>query len=1694
MKMLRKLVSIVAAATLLTSSLAFSFSASAAEADVDSSVASEPKIQEKSENGVILHAFNWSYNSIKENLPQIAAAGYSTVQTSPVTQPKDFGMSVDVSMQWSKLYQPVSMQIAQSSWLGTREELAALCTEADKYGIKIIVDIVANHMANYKDPTSGTINKNKLSDEVKTYEPTLYNGYSTYFHSETSNASDSSTHLMVQGHVSDCPDLNTGNSTVQSKMLALLKDCIDCGVDGFRFDAAKHIETEKDGSDASSFWANTLDQAKSYYKSKNGGKELFAYGEILNGIGNRDLSGYTNRMRVTENKYSDNITAGVAKGSTNMASSTNYQLSGSASKAVVWAESHDTYMGESGSSSYSNTSGITDAQIARAWAIVAARKGSTPLFFARPGSAMMGQAAGDLSYKSTVVSEINKFHNAFASVDSEKVGVSGSSVYVARGTGGIVISNLSGNAGSVSISGTGLADGTDYVDTVTGNTFTVSGGTVSGSIGSTGVAVVYKSTATPKATASVETGSFTDDTMTVQLSLENAVSGTYALENSAPVTFTGSPTIRIGSDYNVGETITLNLTAKDAAGNTSANTYYYTKKAPTSSGIYVFLKPSLVSRWSNICCYVYDEDTSSTITYVVAGWPGNQMVYDQTLGYYYLEIPARCLAQTKGTTNTVDSDFDLPNSPNTYVIFNGTNTSTQLGTQYPAANAVAAQKLKLLGKSRVLDAMNASGWKETTMTPTKVEVQATDVTKGDAPITVPTETTTEEPTTEPEPATEFVQIGIFGDANGNGKVDLEDVTVIQRDIAEFDPRLTGDAKLLADVDRDGEVTIKDVTCIQMFLAEYPAQYYAHTNEPYGEYRPVDPQGEKFTVTATSNLFAENQTKLSKNTGTFTVTYFINSEKDLLSTDWLLTYDGTKLQPTNTNYMPVANGAVYNSDLESVQYGIKGNFSDINLVPLKTADNKQVALVTFIFRVLDPSDTTVNLNVTDLSVSKLNDGESTSKAANEEDIAEAGVVKKPNCSYELITSVYSGPFNESYTNSKDPKVVYNPGQQPTEPTDPTDPPIPVGTRKILFTNNKGWETVNIHYWGSSQGDTEWPGVEMTPAGTNTFGEPQYSFDIPTDVTGLIFNDGKAEGGAQTVDVDYDNAVTGWYPTDEQDDKGHWYVDNWISGEDPTEGPGPDPGTTKTIEFTDNQGWGTASIYILDANGNELTAWPGFGMNKKGDNGYGGTNYYYDVPSDASVVIFSDGKTENAEQTVDIPFDNTVTGYYPTVKNDEGKWEVDSWKSTDPDPQPGGTRTIFFTDNKGWGSVNIHYWGSSQGDTEWPGVEMTPAGTNTFGEPQYSFNISTDVEGMVFNNGSDQTVDVPYDGNATGWYPLDTKDSNGHYEVGSWSEGGTSGGGGSADGYYLVGFFDGVDYWGTDHPFSGGKVTMTFNETSYAFIRDAAGNAFMTNGFAGEDATSATLYSTDITGEKSDKLIAPAGTVTFTLTNNGDGTFTLSTDGTGGGEITETKTIEFTNTNNWDDVYVYVYTPGGEQAAWPGSMMELKGDNGYGGVNYQYAVPTNAQFIIFNNGKDSDQGGQQTVDVPFNSAIDGWYLTGNTNAEGKYEVGYWPTDEPVPSETKTVLFTNNNSWSKVYCYAWDDDEVKYLGEWPGTEMTDIGDNGYGKHNFSVEVPTSAKYLIFTNNSGQQTVDIPFDQTKTGWYLTGSGANNALQVGSW
>lgn len=823
MKKAKKIASLVVASALLTSSFAAITSVNAAEVDSAQTASADSTLRDKVGDGVMLHAFNWSYNTIKENLPAIAAAGYTTVQTSPVQQPKDYSTSGDVTGQWWKLYQPISFHIAEESWLGTKDDLKSLCDEADKYGIKIICDIVSNHIANADEARPDTV-----SNQVKKYEPDFYKKRRTYTRTYKGNASDSSVQAVVQGHVSNCPDLVTNDTAVQTYIINLLKECIDCGVDGFRFDAAKHIETEDDGEYASDYWKNITTSASSYYTQKTG-DDLYIYGEILNNCGaDRSYSSYTKYINVTDNRTGDAVLYNVSKGKASTATNATYKSGVAASNAVLWAESHDTYEGNSGSSGYSNTSSVSDEDVVKAWAIVASRKDSTALFFARPGTALMGGVSTDTTYKSTVVSEINKFHNLFVG-QSEKLGSSGNIAYVARGTSGIVLSNCKGTNASVSISGTGLADG-KYTDTVSGAEFTVANGVLTGSIGKTGVAVVYNGTTTPKAINSVESGSFRGDTMTLTLGLENATSGTYCLDDSTPVKFTGTTSIRIGSDYKPGETITLTVTATDGV-KTSSMVYKYTKSTAQESGVYVFFNPATQKGWSApYQVYIYDETTNKGTVYKNANWPGEAMTLDPATGYYYYEVPkSSSISADEDDENQAPSDFDLSTSANTRVII-----SEKGGEQYPGRTDTP---ISLNGSSKAFSLTKAGTWEDTTLTPTKVEIEATDVTKGSAaePTTKPVPST--QPTTA-QPATEPSGNAVYGDVNGDGDITVVDATLVQKHIVQFET-LSADKQILADVNEDNTISVVDATLIQKYIVQL--KDWGRTGDVYQAEQPTTPE-------------------------------------------------------------------------------------------------------------------------------------------------------------------------------------------------------------------------------------------------------------------------------------------------------------------------------------------------------------------------------------------------------------------------------------------------------------------------------------------------------------------------------------------------------------------------------------------------------------------------------------------------------------------------------------------------------------------------------------------------------------------------------------------------------------------------------------------------------------------------------------
>ncbi|MDE6447039.1 MAG: hypothetical protein K2L35_01835, partial [Muribaculaceae bacterium] len=97
------------------------------------------------QDGNILHCFNWTAAEIKAELPKIAEAGFGSVQMSPLQRP-----DIKTGSSWHDLYRPYDLAFKSSSYC-SEQALKDLCSEAAKYGIKIIVDVVANHV----DKTAG---------------------------------------------------------------------------------------------------------------------------------------------------------------------------------------------------------------------------------------------------------------------------------------------------------------------------------------------------------------------------------------------------------------------------------------------------------------------------------------------------------------------------------------------------------------------------------------------------------------------------------------------------------------------------------------------------------------------------------------------------------------------------------------------------------------------------------------------------------------------------------------------------------------------------------------------------------------------------------------------------------------------------------------------------------------------------------------------------------------------------------------------------------------------------------------------------------------------------------------------------------------------------------------------------------------------------------------------------------------------------------------------------------------------------------------------------------------------------------------------------------------------------------------------------------------------------------------------------
>ncbi|MBQ2604887.1 MAG: starch-binding protein [Clostridia bacterium] len=530
--------SLLASGVVLTQSSASANTVDVEKSEVTTDLAASYGLASNIQDGVILHCFDWTYNDIKDELPNIAAAGFTSVQTSPA-QPDGTGV-------WYWLYQPKGFYIGNNG-LGTKQDLTNLCTEAEKYGVKVVVDVVANH----------------LNGQTSSVDPELQD--SQYWHNWGGVPDDKwgDRNWVIYGEIG-MRDLATENTFVQQKVKSYVEELKSVGVDGIRWDAAKHIGLPGEQGD---FWPTVT--------SVSG---LWHYGEILDNPGGDPesiMKQYTNYISITDSGYGHSLRDAARNGSV-PGGYANWAARGLTSdKIVYWGESHDTW---ANAYDWGYSHDMSQEQIDRCYANVAARAFATSLYFSRPFSDPSAKentkigAKGSTSFTNKAIAEVNKFHNAMVGKKDWYTAENGVASITRQGGGAVVIKGSGG--GQVTIAnGGGFAKSGTYTDAVSGNQFTITDSTISGNVGDSGIAVLYDGKDEPIIVSDTDT------------TVDHSDSDTH-------------------SDVVTGD---VNIYFDNSSYN-----------------------------WGKVFAYVYTGDGDNAVS--MAKWPGTQMTLDSKTGYYKLSV------------------------------------------------------------------------------------------------------------------------------------------------------------------------------------------------------------------------------------------------------------------------------------------------------------------------------------------------------------------------------------------------------------------------------------------------------------------------------------------------------------------------------------------------------------------------------------------------------------------------------------------------------------------------------------------------------------------------------------------------------------------------------------------------------------------------------------------------------------------------------------------------------------------------------------------------------------------------------------------------------------------------------------------------------------------------------------------------
>ena len=522
-------------------------------------------------DGATLHTFMWSFQTIKEHMEEIAQAGYTSIQINNVSAVKDnseLGKG-NWYLNWYYIYQPIDTTIGNYI-LGSEDEFKEMCNIAHQYGVRVIVDAVANH----------------FTSDWEVIDPSWQN--KEYFHPQAPINDYNDREDCTQHTLSGLWDLNTQNGEVAQRMAEFYRKVVADGADGFRYDAAKHIELTNEFG-GSQYWNTILPNGAQYQ-----------YGEVLQDKNVRETDyaamfndSSINGGGVTASDYGQEMRNSMNDRSVNTRFFTDFRLKAPVNQLVTWIESHDNYCDR-------QSEKFTEQQVCTAWATMNARGKAMTLFFNRPYASggtqewfseksKIGDVGSD-DWKQPGVVASNHFRNAMVGNDENIQNCGGDHcVMVERfksdgnaSNDGVLVATTERGGQNLAGMSTKLDNGT-YKDEVSGSTITVSGGKItSGSVEANTVAAFYtpKVDTTPisSAEAMPNKGDF-EDSKDITLRSFNMANASYTTSEGASGSFKDGDIITIGAASAGGADVTVTVTGTGNNGKTINRTYTYHKGA-----------------------------------------------------------------------------------------------------------------------------------------------------------------------------------------------------------------------------------------------------------------------------------------------------------------------------------------------------------------------------------------------------------------------------------------------------------------------------------------------------------------------------------------------------------------------------------------------------------------------------------------------------------------------------------------------------------------------------------------------------------------------------------------------------------------------------------------------------------------------------------------------------------------------------------------------------------------------------------------------------------------------------------------------------------------------------------------------------------------------------------------------------------